>query len=232
MKKYKYLLFDNDGTLMDFKKNEEYALEIAYKLSGAHNEVPYSENVLRLYSEINDLWWKKLERKECTREELMLGRFKDFLIALGVKNVEPEFLSDNYPKCLANGAFLYDGAKELMEELSKVYDIYIITNGIGFVQKSRIEKCEYLPYIKGTFISEEVGAVKPEKEYFDAVLKEINASNDDCLIIGDSLTADIKGGINALIDTVWFNPLKSANKTDVTPTYIAENYTDIIKLLL
>ncbi len=232
MKKYKYLLFDNDGTLMNFKKCEEHAFETAYKNSGAHSIIPYSDEILKLYSEVNDSWWKKLERKECTREELMKGRFKEFLTKLNISTVDPEILSEEYPKALSEGSFLYDGAETLLNKLSKEYDIYIITNGIGFVQKKRINKCAYLPYIKGIFISEELGAVKPEKEYFTKVLASINAKKEECLIIGDSLSADIMGGNLSGIDTLWYNPEKLKCKNGINPTFICDNYSDILSFLL
>ena len=112
------------------------------------------------------------------------------------------------------------------------YHIYIITNGIGFVQKKRISKCEYLPYIKGIFISEELGAVKPEKEYFSKVLSYINAKKEECLIIGDSLSADIKGGNLSGIDTLWYNPEKLNCKNGINPTFTFHNYSDILSFLL
>lgn len=230
--KYKYLLFDNDGTLMDFKKAEEFAFEKTYKSCGCEEFTPYSNNVLKLYSDINDSWWKKLERKECTKPQLMVGRFADFLKAMNITGIKAEALSEAYPKHLSKGGFLFEGAKELVEKLSKHYDIYIITNGIGFVQESRIKECDYYPYIKGVFISELLNAVKPDKEYFDKVLSIINAKESECLIIGDSLTADIKGGNLANIDTLWFNPEKAINNKGVTPTYEAAVYNDILALLL
>ena len=232
MKKYKYLLFDNDGTLMDFKKCEEYAFETAYKRSGAHDIIPYSGEILKLYSEVNDSWWKKLERKECTREELMKGRFKEFLSKLNINSINPETLSNEYPVCLSESCLLFDGAKELLSALYEHYHIYIITNGIGFVQKKRISKCEYLPFIEGIFISEELGAVKPEKEYFSKVLSYINAKKEECLIIGDSLSADIKGGNLSGIDTLWYNPEKLNCKNGINPTFTFHNYSDILSFLL
>ena len=231
MKKYKYLLFDNDGTLMNFKKCEEHAFETAYKNSGAHSIIPYSDEILNLYSEVNDSWWKKLERKECTREELMKGRFKEFLTKLNISTVDPEILSEEYPKALSEGSFLYDGAETLLNKLSKEYDIYIITNGIGFVQKKRINKCAYLPYIKGIFISEELGAVKPEKEYFDYVVNNIPEKNrENILIVGDSQSSDILGGINSGIDTCWYNPKGDTPKYN--SRFVINSLNELKKLLI
>lgn len=231
-KKYKYLLFDNDGTLMDFAKCEEEALCLAYKLTGLESIKPYSNETLKLYSEINDSWWKKLERKECSREELMIGRFREFFEELGITNIDPQKMSENYPIALSCSHVLFEGAVNLLKSLFEKYDIYIITNGIGFVQKKRISQCDYRDFIKGVYISEELGAVKPEKKYFNKVLEAIGGKADECLIIGDSLSADIKGGNLSLIDTLWFNPDGLKPKEGIAPTYIAKSYDEILSLLL
>lgn len=204
MKHYEYLLFDNDGTLMDFKRAQETAFEISFRRQGF--PLAYSREVLDCYEKNNLRWWKKLEEGLCSKDELQTGRFRDFLEELGL-DADPNECNRDYMEALGQGRFLMPEALETLRELHRDYKICIITNGVGHTQRSRIEKSAIAPFVDALFISEEAGHAKPSRAYFDHVLKAGGISDKNkCLVIGDSLTSDIQGANNAGMDCCWYNP--------------------------
>lgn len=224
MSKYTTLLFDADNTLLDFSLAETTAI----KRVCDSFDIAYSEEIRRLYSDINDSLWKQLEKGQITRDIIKIRRFEQFTAALGC-SADTRAMADTYIKALSECGMLLKGAKELCEALSKRFDMYIVTNGIATVQKSRLALCGLLPCFNGVFISEEMGSQKPEKRFFDAVFEAITEKDRRKIcIIGDSLSSDIQGGINAGIDTCFFCP-KNLNLL-TTPTYIAESYNEILKI--
>lgn len=230
MKKYKYILFDNDGTLMDFAQAEARALEISYNNSPLSALLPYSPFIFESYERCNKAWWKKLEKGECTKAELQYGRFADFFEAIGLIGDADAFNSD-YMESLGKGQDLLPGAAEICRVLSERYDIYIITNGVAVTQHRRIDSCGYVKYIKGMFVSEETGFAKPKKEYFDYVLSAIGAKSEECIVIGDTLSSDILGANNAGIDCIWYNPTKEALPEGFKVTFEVDSLEKIAEIL-
>lgn len=208
MKKYEYLLFDADNTLFDFNMAEF----LAFRETAESGELPYSEELYREYSMINDSLWKKLEVGAITLEHLKLERFRMLLISLGYPENEQtteiaEKLRDTYMRSLSEQTCLIEGATEVCRELSKHYRMFIITNGIGMIQRSRLENSELKPYFEDIFVSEELGAAKPSQAYFDAVFARIGYPvKEKCLVIGDSLTSDCDGAIMYNLDICRYNP--------------------------
>lgn len=227
-KKYKYLLFDNDGTIMDFEKSEKVAFKQTFNKLNLGLE--YSEELLKSYSTCNLKWWKKLERGECTKAELIIGRFNSFLQENKL-NADPALMSKYFVGFLSQNNHLIDGALNLLKELSVNYKIYIITNGISKTQHSRIETSPILQYVDKFFISEDTGYEKPHNKFFEYVFEKGNIQNkSDCIVIGDSLTSDIQGANNFGLDCIWYNPQNLKNtKNDVT--YEAKSIDDIFNYL-
>lgn len=202
MSKYTFVLFDADATLFDFKRSEHDAVKDCLAFAG----LPTSDDVIAVYSKINDGYWKMLERKEITKSELMVARWQSLLDHYGF-DFDAKVISELYPKKLAEKSFLMDGAIEICEKLYGKVSMYIVTNGFASVQHGRFDDSPLRKYFDNMFISEEIGCDKPDKRYFDAVGKLIpDYDPQKAIIIGDSLTSDIMGGINAGIDTCWFNP--------------------------
>ncbi len=227
MNKYKYLLFDNDETIMDFKKSEAVAFEETY--NSFNLDIKYSKDLLISYSEINLLWWKKLERGEVNKETLLVKRFEDFLSKHNLK-ADALLMSETYKERLSLNNHLIDGALDLLKVLSKNHEIYIITNGVSSTQHSRINSSPIRQHIKDFFVSEDIGFSKPHKEYFNYVLKKSEIkSKEECLIIGDSLSSDIKGANNMGIDCVWFN-LRNERNSDLKINYEVKSMQDLKKL--
>lgn len=227
--KYKLIIFDADDTLFDFQKSEKKAFEKA--MSEFCND--YNENYhFTTYKKINTAIWKELEDGLITQAKLKVERFKRLSEELNISFDEKVF-ADSYMDHLGSCAYLLDGAAELVEELSKKYTLAIVTNGLTKVQKKRIKKSEISIFFKNVFISEELGISKPDAKIFEYVINNLgNFKKDEVLMIGDSLNSDIKGGINANIDTCWFNPKKNKNSTSIKPTYEITSFDEIRSLLL
>jgi 2-haloacid dehalogenase len=199
--KYSTILFDLDDTLLDFGKAEERAVKL---LMEKYNIPPTKEN-RELYIKMNKAKWAALEKHEITRDDLFSKRFTEYFEAVGIV-ADGIKANDEYITFLSEGHFLIEGALEVCEELSKECQLYIITNGAKKAQYGRLTGSPLMKYIKDVFISEEIGADKPDKEFFSYVLERIPEKDiRKIIIVGDSLYSDIAGGINSGIDTCWLN---------------------------
>ncbi len=225
---YRIALFDADNTLLDFTRSEHEAVCICL----ANRGLPTDEDTVRLYSSINDGHWKRLERGETTRERLKVERFADFFHAIG-HNGDPKIMAHDYESTLSHQTFLVDGALDLIQQLHGKCRLFIVTNGITAVQKSRFGGCPLAPYFEKCFISEEMGCAKPEKVFFDRVATEIpDFAPSEALVIGDSLSSDIQGGINAGLDTCWFNPHRKNPPADMRITHTVYSLSELQSILL
>ena len=222
------LFIDLDDTLFDFHRSEAKALSETFISLGI---TPTEENVA-LYSRINQGQWERLERREATREEILFKRFELLFSELGIENHTPSEAQSLYEGNLSKTYFYVDGAEELLMKLSGKYDIYIASNGTAVVQDSRIALSGIKKYVTGIFISQRVGYDKPSREFFDACFNSIeNFKKEETIIVGDSLTSDILGGINAGIKTCLFNPKEKPGRNDIVPDYEIKTLAELIKIL-
>lgn len=221
------VLFDLDDTLFDFHKAEKIALTKTL----VHFGIDPTEETLALYSTINAAHWKRLELGEISREEVKVGRYRELFETIGVE-CDPVKATAYYESMLAIGHYFMPGAPELLEELYRKYRLYIVSNGTAKVQEGRIGSSGIVKYMDGIFISQILGANKPDKQFFDICFAEIpDFSLSETVIIGDSLSSDIKGGINAGITTVWFNPKRIENDSDIKPDYTIKELSEVPGLL-
>ncbi len=221
------VLFDLDDTLFDFHKAEKIALTKTL----VHFGIDPTEETLALYSTINASHWKRLELGEISREEVKVGRYRELFKTIGVE-CDPVKATAYYESMLAIGHYFMPGAPELLEELYRKYRLYIVSNGTAKVQEGRIGSSGIAKYMDGIFISQILGANKPDKQFFDICFAEIpDFSLSETVIIGDSLSSDIKGGINAGITTVWFNPKGIENDNDIKPDYTIKELSEVPGLL-
>lgn len=229
MSKYRTLLFDADMTLFDFDSAEKSAFGIVMHLFG----IEYDEDVFVRYKGINSDLWARFGRGEITKEHLQNTRFSEFLKTLGRDyDIDGKTLNSAYLDALADCSELFPGAYDLCRNLSGKYDLYIVTNGVSYTQKKRFHASPIHEFFKDIFVSEDAGAPKPMREYFDYVFVNIGEDKrHDSLIIGDSLTSDIAGGINAGIDTVWYNPGRIGNDTGINPKFTVHSYEELLRLL-
>lgn len=225
---YEVIIFDADETLFDFKKSEREAL----KNTILEFDIEYDENYhLKVYKKINTSIWREFEDGIITQEKLKVERFRRLSNKLNFEFDEVKF-AKSYMKHLSYASFLFDDSIKLMQSLSKDYRLIIITNGLKDVQDNRIRKSIISRYFEDIVISEEVGLAKPNPKIFEHALNNINyTAKDKVLIVGDSLTSDIQGGINFGIDTCWFNPNKTVNKTGIKPTYEISNLMELKNIL-
>ncbi len=226
--KYEIIIFDADETLFDFKKSERDA----FKNTMVEFNIEYDENYhLKLYTDINTAIWKELEDGLITQKKLKVERFKRLSDKLNASFDEAEF-AKAYMKHLSFASFLYDNSIDLIENLHKDCRLSIITNGLTDVQDNRIRKSIIAKYFEDIVISEEVKVSKPDPKIFELALNNINHTDKSkVLMVGDSLTSDIQGGINFGIDTCWFNPNKIVNKTVIKPTYEVSNLMELKDIL-
>ncbi|MEX1377619.1 MAG: YjjG family noncanonical pyrimidine nucleotidase [Eubacteriales bacterium] len=227
MSKFDTILFDVDGTLLDFDKTEKEALENTFRDLG----IEPTESNFSAYIEANTLLWAMLERGEIEKGKLKTERFRIFLNKIN-KNVDVNLASDTYINHLSNSYFIIDGAIEICRKLKKKFSLAIVTNGIAEVQKSRAALSGLSEIFNYSFISEDVGHAKPHIEYFNYVFEKLKIKNPEkVLIVGDSLTSDIKGGNNAGIKTCWYNPEQKANDTDSICDYEIKSLYEIEDIL-
>jgi 2-haloacid dehalogenase len=210
--KYIWLLFDADDTLFDFPRAEANALKWTLEQSG----LPFQSGFVNLYSRFNQQVWREFERGEVTSQELRVKRFRLFFDETHL-NGDPQTVSPLYLRNMALGTGLLPGAEEVVRALKADYHLALVTNGLKEVQRPRLESSALRDCFERVFISEEIGAAKPARAYFDAVFTALgNPPKDSVLIIGDSLTSDMKGGVEYGIDTCWYNPAGKTTKLPVT----------------
>ena len=221
------LLIDLDDTLLDFHKGEYNAV----KKSLAQMGLPSTDELARRYSEINDAQWKRLEKGEITRQEVLVGRFRLLFDEMGV-DASADQMKAVYEGLISQEGHLFDGAQELLEALQADYDLCIISNGTAVVQDARITKTGLAPYFKHIFISQRVGVNKPSPIFFERCLEAMpEVRREDCLIIGDSLSSDILGGMLSGIKTCWLNRTGNTAKGDVKPDYEVTSLDEILPLV-
>ena len=227
MKKYKKLFFDVDDTLIDFKAAEKVALPAVFK----EYQMDFTEKVEVYYKTLNRQLWLALERGEITREQLMDRRFGETMQHFG-QNIDGRKMDERYRELLVETIVLIEGAEEVLAELSKKYELYIVTNGMIKTQHARLKAANLTSYFTRIFVSEETGYQKPQIEFFNYVFANVeNFEKSTSLIIGDSFSADIIGGFNAGIDTCWYNPHHVKVEASIQPTYVLRNLHDLVGML-
>ncbi|HIX42306.1 haloacid dehalogenase [Kurthia sp. 3B1D] len=227
MKKYTHLLFDVDNTILNFDAAEEVALA---KILSKYGPTLDQESLHATYQKINRSMWHAFERGEMTREYLLDTRFFETFYIYDIM-VDGVALAAEYQALLAEGHEQVEGAKQVLEALCDIPK-YVVTNGVGSTQHRRLKDSDFTQYFEAIYVSEELGYHKPQREFFDIVFAESpEIIPETTLMIGDSLTSDIQGGIVAGLDTCWFNFHHTANDTGIEPTYTIESIAEVLHLL-
>ena len=221
-----FLLLDLDDTILDFHKAERIALSKTFRDFGLEP----AEDVLDLYHNINKWHWEQLELGVMTRDQVLVNRFGALFEKVGM-TVDPAACAKSYESNLGIGHYFLPGAEEAVKRLSERCRLFLVSNGTATVQHSRLTSAGLYPYFEQVFISQEIGYNKPEKAYFDRCFERIPGfEQEKALMVGDSLTSDIKGGINAGLTTVWINPAHKACG-DIRPDYEIEGLSQLEALL-
>ena len=212
---FQYIFFDLDETILDFLKAEAIAISKAFRDSG----LPDTPEMVTHYSTVNKRQWELLNQGKLTREQVLSSRFEILFAECGITTDVPAVL-DRFQHYLAIGHYFIPGAEEILHYLAPKYDLYIASNGTAAVQDGRLQSAGILPLFRDVFISERLGANKPSKEFFDRAFARIPGfDKSKALMVGDSLTSDIQGGLNAGISTCWFNPQGLPQRADIHPDY-------------
>ena len=207
MGKFKVLLWDIDGTLLDFHAAEAAAIRTLFQKYGFGI---CSDEMLRDYSGINTGWWKRLELGEVTKKQVLLGRFLDFFWKYELDPAQAEAFNADYQLALGDTICFCPNALETVQALKGQVLQCAVTNGTLIAQKKKLAASGLDQILDKLFISDVIGIEKPNLGFFQAVFDQIGIfSPDDVMIIGDSLTSDIQGGMNAGICTCWYNPTGS-----------------------
>ena len=225
---YKFLLFDLDHTLLDFDSAEDIALTQLLKEEGVVAIRAYKD----YYVPMNKTLWKDLEQKKITKQELVNTRFSKLFAHFGIEK-DGQYLAERYQLFLSKQGQIFPGVENLLKTLiNDGYELYAATNGITFIQTGRIDHSGIAPFFKEIFISEQLHTQKPDREFYEKIGALIpNFYKNHALMIGDSLSADIQGGNNAGIDTVWYNPYHLDNNTQAQPTYEVDSYQALLEIL-
>ena len=225
---YIFLLFDLDHTLLDFDAAEDVALSHLLKEEGVEDIQAYKD----YYVPMNKTLWKDLELKKITKQELVNTRFAKLFAHFGIEK-DGAYLAERYQFFLSKQGQIFPGVEDLLKKLiHQGYELYAATNGITYIQTGRLEQSGISPFFKEIFISEQLHTQKPDAAFYEKIGTRIpNFDKHHALMIGDSLTADIQGGNNAGIDTIWYNPHHLQNKTQAQPTYEVHSYQALLEIL-
>ena len=224
---FEFLFLDLDDTILDFQKAEALALSKTLRAFGLEP----TDKVLKRYNLINKAHWEALERKELTREQVLVGRFQVLFSEMGIA-AEPVAIARAYEDNLSVGHWFLPGAEEAVEALSKKYKLYLASNGTAKVQAGRLKSANISRFFEEVFVSQELGANKPSVEYFEKCFARIPGFDKrKAIIVGDSLTSDILGGQNAGIATCWVNPHHKEGRAGIRVDYEIEALSQLEELL-
>ena len=224
---YTWLLFDVDGTLLDFQHAEAIALKTTPPQTGVVMPAGY----VSTYHQINDSLWRDFEAGILSARDVRTKRFHLLFKELKIAGDAHAF-SEAFLKNLIEASSFFEGTEQVLGQLRRQFQLALLTNGFADVQHARIERLGLGELFDPIIISEEVGAAKPDSAIFAMALEEMgDPDKADILVIGDSLSSDIQGGSNAGIDTCWLNPSSSTNETDVVPTYEIKHLRELPGLL-
>ncbi len=231
---YKLVLLDIDDTIFDYKKAEDNALRKTFEDFGYFCGGMIEEKYILLkkeYGLINKRLWEELEKGEVSKEELRVKRFSELFEKFSLEYNAEKF-SLRYIKRLSEANYLFEGAEELCRYLHSKYKVIIVTNGIKEVQYPRILNSNIAKYIDNILVSDDVGVSKPNPGIFEYALNLVNHSvKSDVIILGDSLTADIQGGLDFGIDTCWVNLKGLPEREDIKPKYTVRDYEELYGIL-
>ena len=205
--RFRAVLIDIDNTLFDFRESSYAALVEVFQPYG----IDFTRENFKRYEVYNDRLWQQFERGEIQQSEIYHERFRLYLNEIGLQ-ADPTEINKAYVQGLAKGYHFMPHCRELLETLHGKYKVFAVTNGDAFAQESRIARSGMAHLFDGIFISEHIGAQKPECAFFDKVFAAIGEEYRNCsIIVGDSLSSDMQGGRNAGIPTCFYGKKEKAD---------------------
>ena len=223
-----FLFLDLDDTILDFHKAERIAISKTFQTFGLEP----TEAVLDRYHVINRQHWERLEKGELTREQVLQGRFEVLFREMG-RSADAAAIARTYEHNLSIGHYFLPGAREALDALGKHCRLYLASNGTASVQQGRLTSAGLYPVFEKVFVSQELGFNKPSIKFFNACTRQIPGYDPKkAMMVGDSLTSDIQGGINAGMATCWVNPTHAPGRPDIRPDYEITALSELEGLLL
>lgn len=223
------ILWDVDATLLNFKEAEKAAIRNLFQ---KFEFGECTDEMLSRYSQINKTYWERLERKELTRAEVLEGRFRDFFGEVGLDVNQAAAFNEQYQTSLGDTIVFNDDSYEIIKSLRRKVKQYVVSNGTIIAQTKKLRLSGLGELMDGIFLSEELGVEKPDIRFFEKVFAEIEpADKSQTMIIGDSLTSDMQGGVNAGIVTCWYNPEHAPLRGDLKIDYEIDDLQKIYELL-
>lgn len=225
----KVILWDVDGTLLDFLAAEKVAMKTCFKVLGLGE---CTDEMIARYSLINKKYWERLERGEMTKPEILVGRFREFFETEHIVTDCAEAFNKEYQVRLGDTICFCDDSYEMLKDFKGKVKQYAVTNGTKVAQDRKLNKSGLIDIFDDVFISEVMGIEKPGIGFFEKVWEKIgHYENDEVLIVGDSLTSDIQGGNNAGILCCWYNPKGLVNDKDVKIDYEIDNLQKLREII-
>lgn len=225
----KTLLWDIDGTLLNFEKAENYAIKKCFEFFGIGK---CNDEMVARYSHINRKYWEALERGDITKPQVLQGRFHEFFKFENISFDRVDDFNAEYQVRLGDKFFFCDNGYETVSSLKGKIKQYAVTNGTFIAQSRKLTQSGLIDIFNGVFISDKIGFEKPSVKFFEAVQKKIGEfSPNEVMIIGDSLTSDMRGGNNADILCCWYNPLGAENKYDIKFDYEIKDIAEVLKII-
>ena len=219
------VLWDVDGTLLDFNAAEKAAIRTLFSEFGLGE---CTDAMLSRYSEINTAFWKRLEKNELSREQVLIGRFEQFFGEYGIDAGLASAFNEKYQLSLGDTIVYRDDSLNVVKALKGKVKQYVVSNGTVAAQTKKLERSKLGELMDGVFLSERLGIEKPNIRFFEKVFSEIRPDDlSKVMIIGDSLTSDIRGGMNAGIKTCWYNPGRKPVPEDYRPDYVISDLHEL-----
>ncbi len=228
MAKFDTILWDVDQTLLDFKKSEDYAIRYCFRKFGKEA----SDEAVAIYSRINEGFWKRIEKGEINRKDALVQRFEQLFQQIGEQDMDAGAFQKEYAEALGSVYYYLDDSYELVKNLRGKYRQYLVTNGVTLTQMKKLRLSGFDQLADGIFVSEQIGIPKPHKDFFEKCFSMIPGfCKEKAVIVGDSLSSDMRGGNNAGIATCWYNPAGLKNLSDVKIDYEIRNLNEIWDIL-
>lgn len=229
MNRFTTVLWDVDGTLLDFKYSQRHSLEKCFRDFG----LEFREEILERYDSINSSYWKKLELGEITKPQLLKGRFLALFEEFQITGIDLEKFMSVYQEGLGSFYACQDDALRVCESLRGRVKQYVVTNGLACTQRKKLCLSGLAEYMEEMFISEEIGFPKPQRGFFDYCLAHIEEKDKSrILLVGDSVSSDIKGGVQAGLATCWYHRAGEVNFSEYHPEYEIERLEELIQLFV
>lgn len=223
------LLWDMDETLLNFAAAERAAINALFQEFGFGE---CSDAMLERYSKINRSYWERLERKELTKPEILVGRFRDFFEAEGLDSTVAAEFNEKYQLSLGDTIVFRDDSYNIVKSLRGKVKQYVVSNGTIAAQTKKLQLSGFGELMDGVFLSEEIGVEKPDILFFEKVFEKIHPEDkSQVMIVGDSLTSDIQGGNNAGIMTCWYNPEQKPYQGDLRIDHEIRDLHEVYELI-